>query len=93
MGKVVQVPAAMPNGEADVVMTVLPSSTIPVGVEELRDTYEKGFELCLLKLGIKWRDNLEHVPKALEVFCADEISKIEKVNFNINKVLNRCKRI
>jgi hypothetical protein len=64
-------------------MMASPPIAITQGVEELKKGYEKGFELCLLKLGIKWRDNLERVPKALEVYCSDEIYKIEMVSFEL----------
>lgn len=78
---VVQDPAGIPHVAADVAMMVSPSSTISVGVDALRKGYEKGFEVRLRKLGIEWRDNLEQVPKALEVYCSEEISKIEGVIF------------
>ena len=74
--------AAKPNvQEADVVMMASPQMSITVGVEELRKWYEKRFELCLLKHGIKWRDSLELVPKELEAYCNDESYKIEMVSF------------
>jgi hypothetical protein len=82
MDKVVQAPVAMPNVEADVTMTVSPPSrTVSVRVEALCNKYELCFELYLLDQGIKWRDNLEQVPKALELYCNEEITKIERVRF------------
>lgn len=64
-------------------MMASPPVAITQGVEELTKGYERNFELCLHKLGIKWRVNLERVPKALEVYCNDEIYKIEMVHKRI----------
>lgn len=76
-----QQPAAKPNAQADVVMRASPPSAITVSVAELAKGYEKGFDLHLRKLGIRWREHLKKVPHALHEYYSKESAKIQAVRF------------